>query len=105
MGCTGKKLEEAAKDKGSSESDNDEQPSSEEDNESDVVDKKIKRASTKKTSQRSLKINIKKTQESSKLTSYRPYKLKDQGRKGKKQQLFPDSRSGLDTVGKKKMEH
>ena len=102
--CTGKELEDAAKDKESSESDNNKDPTSEEDSETDVVDKKIKKASTRKKSQKSLKVNIKKTQESSELTAYRPYKVKVQGRKGKKQQLFHDSGSGLHSVGKKKME-
>merc|ERR1711954_485534 len=44
--CTEKELEDALKNKESSESDNNENPSSEEDSKSDVVDKKIKRAST-----------------------------------------------------------
>ena len=43
-----KELEGAAKDKVSSESDNNDNPSLEEDSESDVVDRKIKKASTKK---------------------------------------------------------
>ena len=51
-----------------------------------------------------MKINFKNTQDSSELTAYRPNKVKVQGRKGKKQQVFHDSGSGLDTLGKKKME-
>ena len=69
--CTGKDLEDGAKDKESSESKNNKNPSSEEDSESDIIDKKIKRASTKKKSQKSLRLNIKKTLESSKVTAYR----------------------------------
>ena len=48
-------------------------------------------------------MNIKKTQESSEVTAYHSYKVKVKGKKGRKQQLFHDSGSGLDTVGEKKV--
>ena len=59
--CTGKELKDAAKDKESSESGNYKNPTSEEDSETDVVDKKIKKASTGKKNQKSLRVNMKKT--------------------------------------------
>ena len=48
-------------------------------------------------------MNIKKTQESSGVTAYYSYNVKVTGKKGRRQRIFNDSGSGLDTVGEKKV--
>ena len=70
------------------------------------MDRKIKKATTKKKKERigALKVNIKRTQGKSEHTSYRLYKVQIKGKKGWKQPTFHDSGSGLDVVGKEKME-
>ena len=76
-----KELEEAAKKPESSELESEENATSREESESDEVDRKVKKATTKKRIG-ALKVNIKKTQGQSKHTSYRLCKVQVKGRKG-----------------------
>ena len=69
---TEKQLEEAAKEPESSEQESEENATSGEESESDIVDKKIRKATTKER-QFALKINIKKSKGQSEHTSYRVY--------------------------------
>ena len=72
--------------------DSEENATSREENENDVIHKKIKRATTKKKKERvgSLKVNIKKTHGKSEHMSYRPYKVRVKGKKGLKNPTFHD---------------
>ena len=103
--CNEKELEEAANEKEDEGDNNEGDNFSEEDSEGDIVDKKVKKAATnKKTGINSIRVNIKKTQECQGVTAYYPYDVKVTGKKARRQKIFNDSGSGLDTVGAKKVE-
>ena len=69
------------------------------------MDRKVKNAAiNKKTEINSIRVNIKKTQESQGVTAYYTYDVKATGKKARRQKIFNDSGSGLDTVGAKKVE-
>ena len=91
--CNEKDLEDAANKKEDEGDDNEGSNSSEEDSEANIVDKKVKKATTKK-KQFSLRVNIKKTQECQGVTAYYPYDVKVTGKKPRRQQIFNDSGSG-----------
>merc|ERR1711954_322813 len=98
--CKEEELEEAAH-----ENENEGENCSEEDSEGEIVDKKVKKAtSKKKTGIHTIRVNIKKTQETQSITAYYRYDIKVSGKKAKRQKIFNDSGSGLDTVGAKKVE-
>merc|ERR1711954_399238 len=103
--CKEEELEEAANEKEDKEENNEGENFSEEDSEGDVMDKKVKKAATnKKTGINSIRVNIKKTQETQNVTAYYRYDVKITGKKAKRQKIFNDSGSGLDTVGAMKVE-
>ena len=104
--CNERELEDAANDKDNLGSENEGNNSSEEDSEGDIVDKKIKKATAKKkVGMNALRVNIKKTQECQGVTAYYPYDVKVTGKKARRQRIFNDSGSGLDTVGANKVEN
>merc|ERR1712081_81063 len=94
-------LEEAANETENEGENNDRENFSEEDSEGEVVDKKVKKATSK---QKVIRVNIKKTQETQNITAYYKYDIKVSGKKSRRQKIFNDSGSGLDTVGARKVE-
>merc|ERR1711954_504002 len=98
-------LEEAAHENENEGENNDGENFSEEDSEGEVVDKKVKKATSKqKKGIHTIRVNIKKTQEHQSVTAYYKYDVKVNGKKARRQKIFNDSGSGLDTVGEKKVE-
>merc|ERR1712112_431702 len=95
-------LEEAAHETENEGENNDGENFSEEDSEGEIVDKKVKKTTSKKKGIHTIRVNIKKTQETQSITAYYKYDIKVSGKKAKRQKIFNDSGSGLDTVGAKK---
>merc|ERR1711954_259989 len=102
--CKEDELEEAAHENDNEGENNDGENFSEEDSEGEIVDKKVKKTTSKKKGIHPIRVNIKKTQETQSITAYYKYDIKVCGKKAKRQKIFNDSGSGLDTVGEKKVE-
>merc|ERR1711954_501603 len=103
--CKEEELEEADHENENEGENNEGENFSEEDSEGEIMDKKVKKAtSKKKTGMNSIRVNIKKTQETQNVTAYYRYDVKVTGKKAKRQKIFNDSGSGLDTVGAMKVE-
>merc|ERR1711954_460100 len=102
--CKEDELEEAAHEDENEGENNDGENFSEEDSEGEIVDKKVKKTTSKKKGIHTIRVNIKKTQETQSITAYYKYDIKVCGKKAKRQKIFNDSGSGLDTVGAKKVE-
>merc|ERR1711954_70122 len=102
--CKEDELEEAAHEEENEGENNDGENISEEDSEGEIVDKKVKKTTSKKKGIHTIRVNIKKKQETQSITAYYKYDIKVSGKKAKRQKIFNDSGSGLDTVGEKKVE-
>merc|ERR1711954_322570 len=102
--CKEDELEEAAHENDNEGENNDGENFSEEDSEGEIVDKKVKKTTSKKKGIHTIRVNIKKTQETQSITAYYGDDVKVSGKKAKRQKIFNDSGSGLDTVGAKKVE-
>merc|ERR1712081_44001 len=76
-------LEEAAQEDDNEGENNDGENFSEEDTEGEIVDKKVKKATSKKKGIHTIRVNIKKTQETQSITAYYKYDIKVCGKKAK----------------------